>query len=91
LRGAELSLTPAHERSTPMRDAKYRAAAAEAEIHDIARRAKEAIGKMESRSVLLEAAMRVIMKRGLLNEFSQELNHPSITSPDTNGVRQSDG
>lgn len=60
-----------------MRDTKYRAAAAEAEIHDIAKRAKDAIGKMESRSLLLEAAMRVIMKRGLLDEFSQELNKPT--------------
>lgn len=60
-----------------MRDAKYRAASAEAEVHALAKQAKEAISKMESRSLLLEAAMRVLIKHGLLDEFSQELNHPS--------------
>lgn len=60
-----------------MRDTKYRAASAEAEIRDIAKQAKEAVSKMESRSLLLEAAMRIIMKHGLLDEFSRELNHPS--------------
>lgn len=64
-----------------MRDAKYRAASAEAAVLDIAKQAKEAVSKMESRSLLIEAAMRVIMKHGLLNEFSQELNRPPVEAP----------
>lgn len=57
-----------------MKDAKYRAASAEAQVIDIAKQAKDAISKMESRSLLLEAAMRVLMKHNLLDEFSRELN-----------------
>lgn len=59
-----------------MRGEKYRAASAEAEIHEIARITKIAIQRIESRCLLLDAAMRVIMKHDLLSEFSHELNNP---------------
>lgn len=65
-----------------MRDAKYRAASAEAAVLDIAKQAKEAVSKLESRSLLLEAAMRVIMKYDLLNDFSHELNNPPRQASD---------
>jgi hypothetical protein len=68
-----------------MRDTKHRAASAEAEIIDIAKRAKETIGKIGSRSLLLEAALRVIMNHNLLDEFSQEVNRPTIAQAVPNG------
>lgn len=68
-----------------MSRAEGRAAAAEAEIRELARLAKEGLSKMESRSLLIEAALRVIMKHGLLNEFSQEMNHPPAAASVPNG------
>lgn len=61
-----------------MRRALERASAAEAEIRELARLAKDGLSKMAARCALLDAAMRVIMKHDLLNEFSHELNHPPV-------------
>jgi hypothetical protein len=60
-----------------MRDSRVRAETAEAEIRRIAKEAMDAVSSMAARSIVVEAALRVIMKHGLLDEFSHEINHPS--------------
>lgn len=63
-----------------MRDAKYRAASAEAEVIKIADEAKAGIKQMTSTVVSLEAALRVLMNHNLLGEFSEQLKKLTMTN-----------
>lgn len=51
-------------------------AEAQSEFRMLSHKVDAALGKLSSRSALLEAAMRVIMKHNLLDDFSTEFNHP---------------
>lgn len=61
-----------------MRDAVSRAYSAEANVNSIAKEAKRYIGMMGARCILLEAAMAVIVKHDLMDDFVNE--HATISA-----------
>lgn len=49
---------------------------AESDIRNIALETRRQVAQLGSRSFLLEAALRVLLKHGLMSEFAAQASHP---------------